>query len=154
MDHYSTMKVQPAENSSASPQGADQSPARQKRVMPPQRSLRECVIVNLTLEQMVAIGSRPGTTEFYDALKEVFRFALWRAYCHELQALEDPPIRMSCWMASRASSPRERADYRHAACRSAVINLVRDPSVRAEREALEIAPATSGPQSSNSSRRL
>lgn len=111
---------------------------RKRKLTPPQSTLRDCVIENLSLSAMVTIAGN-GSADFDTAFRKVSQFALWRAYQTDVQAMDAPAVRLHCWEASRASGRRERDAHRYLACRFAVLHLVRDPAVRAAREAIEIS---------------
>ena len=124
------------------------------KVTPPQLTLRECIIDNLSLAEMSLIESQAGTLEYLHAVHRVARFSLWSSYVKELKAMKVRQVQLYCKEATATRSTQMRGAYQHLACMYAIFHLVSDPSVRAEREAREISSATIAPQTSNNARRL
>ena len=50
------------------------------KVTPPQLTLRECIIDNLSLADMSLIETQPDTLEYLHAIHRVMRFSVWSSY--------------------------------------------------------------------------
>jgi len=126
---------------------------RQRKLPPLQSTLRGCVVETFSLKEMVALADN-HSKDFDAAFRKISRFALWRAYHGDLQVMDAPVVQLYCWEASQSSSRRERDAHRYLACRFAVLHLVRDPAVRAEREAIEISSTVCPPATGAACKRL
>lgn len=126
----------------------------QPKVTPQQPTLRECIVANLSLAEMSIIDSQSGTLEYLDTVHKVAKFSLWPSYRRELKAMNVPQVQLNYMEATAKRGSGMRDTYRHLTCMYAIFHLVRDPSVRAEREARDIGAATDASQRANRPRRL
>lgn len=126
----------------------------QPKVTPPQPTLRECIIENLSLAEMSIIQSQSGTLEYLDTVHKIAGFSLWSSYRKELKAMNVPQVQLNYMEATAKRGSRMRDTYRHLTCMYAIFHIVRDASVRAEREAREIGAATDATQCAKTARRL
>ena len=128
-------------------QRANASPRQQRiryykslpKITPEEPSLRDCLIANLSSDDMAMIRSRAGTLEYIDTMHKVTRFDLWSAYKQDIKDLKDRPVADAYYDATHCSrSPELRKHRQQLAAVIAIFHLLEDPTLLPAREVSDL----------------
>ena len=102
-------------------------------------SLRDCLIANLTSDDMAMIRSRVGTLDYIDTMHKVTRFDLWSAYKQDIKDMVDRPVMQTYYNATHCSrSPELRKHRQQLAAVMAIFYLLEDPTLLPAREVSDL----------------
>ena len=113
----------------------------QPKIVPPFRSLRECIVSTLNCAEIVMLLEAETTETNVDVFNKLLTFDLWEAYRKQIKVIPDFRVLRYYRIAATSRDPQCRSTLKHVAVVMAIKYLASDPSLITEREQFELGIA-------------